>query len=90
MAERTPDNFLEPITSAIEGMKRLSKIMEFIHDGALMRFNQKAFFKEKDPIKKRDYLIASRHYEKKFDEHLESLWPGRPTTQKQTSLYDKE
>jgi hypothetical protein len=72
----------------LDGLKRFSNILNFIHAVALMRFYQKSFFKEKENANdKRQYLEKSREYERIVDQLIEKLWPDGQKTIKQTKLF---
>lgn len=48
-------------------------IRKLVEHGQKMRDLQKAFFNEKDSIRKRDILSDAKRSEKEFDEVLESV-----------------
>lgn len=63
----------------VEAVKKLSTMLEFIHDVGLMRFHQKAFFKTHE----RTHLQSSKELEKKVDQALSTLWPSQADIEKQ-------
>jgi hypothetical protein len=78
---------LEP--NLLKTIRRFSLMVELIHDVALMRYNQKGFFRERENEKlKREFLTKSKEYEKKVDALLDLLWPGAADNlPKQTKLF---
>lgn len=81
-AERNLDHGL------LTTIRRMSNLIELIHDTAQMRYYQKAFFKERDnPKLKQEYLQKSKEYERRVDGLLAALQPKTSSQSKQSNLF---
>lgn len=93
METETPKQQTEAEKNIPEGLlktiRRFSLLIELVHDVAIMRNNQKLFFREREnPKMKNEYLQKAREYEKRVDKLLDLLWPAETKNNSQHNLFN--